>query len=566
MKYYHLMLLLVIIMFSACVSQTVNAAGKVNGTAIPYNEYMAEFRNRWDAFSIQNNRPPSSDEKELLVAQTWQNITKDVILRQNFRKYGITASLQETIDTLKANPPAYIKSSPLFMVDGRFDPASYHQSLDYDRPENLSLLKRQYQSYYVPIAKLKNVLIDKQMLSPRDKTRINNIVSGSADIDWVRIDSRTLDASITDTEITEYYNANQSRWELEPRFSLGYVEMPVLPSETDDIQARALIDSLITAASDPKLLIDFANSHPTVRIKDSGYVFLMDLDASVKTRLSTLAEGALGEPFTEAGAWQVLQMVQMTKSMVKYLTYSVPVQAGKESAAAALPKAERLRDLVSQLGYARAAEEMDYSSHTHNDLSPNTKWIDDPGIIAAVNESLQSAKAGYTPAPMYFPAQSSWIVIQITDNQNKRFQPLSAVKDEIVSELRIARQKEIALRSATDWLASNPRDINDSKSLPGAMVVPQKAVNISSSLDGTAIGSIYFDALNRHHGKLQTQAYAVENYVLIPFVRTISPKGGPVVSASLLREYYALSLGPDWFADWMNEQVKNASVRIFTTQ
>lgn len=560
-----LLLILISVLMAACVTKTANMAGKVNGTAIPNNEYMAEFRNRWDAFSIQNNRPPNSDEKSLLVTQTWQNITKDVILRQHFKKYSITATMQEAIDSLKARPPAYILTSPLFMVDGRFDSASYYQSLDYDRPENLTMLKRQYQAYYVPIAKLKNMLIEKEMLSASDKALINKIVTGTADIDWVVIDSNELDAVVTDSEVQEYYQANQTRWILEPRFSLGYVSLPVNPSGVDNQFAKALIDSLASNSSDPKNMEGFLTKHPSIHTKDSGYVFLMDLDPQIKMMLSSLSEGQFSSPYSSSGEWRVIQMVQMTKSMVIYITYSVPVQASLGTAAAMLAKANMLKDMVRQLGYKQAAGEMDLSHQEHIDLTPDTKWIDDTAIMSQVNDMLSTVQGGYVFEPIYYPARSAWIVIQLTDNQNKRYRSISDMKPEIVAELRVVRQNEIAMRNAMDWLKDTPRSITDSKSLPGSRIVSSKNVGIGSAIESIPIKDIYFDAMNRHFTKQSIQAYSAGSLVLIPFVQSFAPSNQTSVSRETLRYFYAFSLGKDWFNNWMNTQVKNASVRIYTT-
>jgi hypothetical protein len=99
---------------------------------------------------MTNERAPGIDEKNEIVRQTWRNITKDVILRQHFERYKIGSSVVEAIDTLKANPPAYIVKSPVFQSNGVFDQALYQQSLLYGQPEDLSPLVRQYRDYYVP--------------------------------------------------------------------------------------------------------------------------------------------------------------------------------------------------------------------------------------------------------------------------------------------------------------------------------------------------------------------------------------------------------------------------------
>ena len=119
---------------AACASSQGPLAGRVNGSPIPRDNYISEYRGLFTKFWMTNERAPGIDEKNEIVRQTWRNITKDVILRQHFERYKIGSSVVEAIDTLKANPPAYIVKSPVFQSNGAFDQSLYQQSLLYGQP------------------------------------------------------------------------------------------------------------------------------------------------------------------------------------------------------------------------------------------------------------------------------------------------------------------------------------------------------------------------------------------------------------------------------------------------
>lgn len=200
----------VILLISACASQNVELAGRVNGEPIPLDEFVAANRAHFENFWVQNNRAPGIDERQGINRMTWRNITKHVILKQYFSKYNIRVTPMEVLDTLRTNIPAYIRTSPLFTVNGEFDLNSYYQSLQFDKPENMAPLRKQYFDYYVPIAKLKETLIDKQLLTSKEQAIIGGILSGKADFDWVILDTNAMDVSVTDAEISSYYEKNRN--------------------------------------------------------------------------------------------------------------------------------------------------------------------------------------------------------------------------------------------------------------------------------------------------------------------------------------------------------------------
>ena len=218
--YYLFAIALALTLFS-CASTQEHIAGTINGQAIPMDQFASSHRGHYENFYILNERGPSMEEKNEIIKQTWDSITKHVILQQQFRRFNITSSLQEALDTLHINPPVYIVSSPRFQKDGVFDRALFVQALRYDQSEEIQAVIRQYRDYYVPIAKLKQKLIRKELMTSRDKKLIRNVLNAVVDLELISIDPSLKEVSIKDEEVQFYYDTNPGKFALEPKYSVA---------------------------------------------------------------------------------------------------------------------------------------------------------------------------------------------------------------------------------------------------------------------------------------------------------------------------------------------------------
>ncbi|HQM79638.1 MAG TPA: SurA N-terminal domain-containing protein, partial [Candidatus Syntrophosphaera sp.] len=205
--------LIVLALFTTSINGAQNnpeLAGKINGTPIPYNEFIQELLLNYYNFQYENNRAPDSREKELIKRQTWEQKTMYVILKDYYKKYNIKVTAEETIEYLKNNPPETLKKSPLFMTDGKFDQKIYVQSLLYDTPYNLKPYRDRYQTYLIPNLKLQDYIIQDELLTSSERKLITKILQSSANIKWTILDTKDITPYITEEEIQIYYQKHLS--------------------------------------------------------------------------------------------------------------------------------------------------------------------------------------------------------------------------------------------------------------------------------------------------------------------------------------------------------------------
>ncbi|MDP3115133.1 MAG: peptidylprolyl isomerase [Candidatus Cloacimonadaceae bacterium] len=561
------LLIILMALLTACSVNQGRLAGKVNGTPIPYDEFIAANRGHYENFWMLNNRAPGIDEKQEIMRQTWRNITKHVILKDNFKKYGIRVSPQEMIDTLKTNIPPYLKTSPRFMVNGVFDYNIYLQSLLYDTPENLLPVRKHYFDYLIPILKLKNELIDRKMLTKKESKRITQVLAGKADIDWVIVDATNIQPIISESEITQYYQKNLDQYRMDESFALAYILLPVRPSAEDMIYAAAVTDSIFTElrSGEPaqSVIARHKVHYPGIILKNSGFLRNADLDPKLYAMFSAMKESDYSPPVEDSGSFTIYHLEQLTKSMTSFNTITIVASPLAASVKRSRSAAERLYQLAQTVGMENAANEMSLSYVPIKNLNPESVWIGDSAILETIFKELHDKKRGHIFTPIYSNQLFAWVVVQMTDNQLNRVRPLSSVQNDIVAVLRQSKSIEIAKVTASEWLRNQTAGIINLAALPHSSKESVPSMSFTTPLGDIKVGMIYYDAIRRYLDKSATQVYVAGTTILIPFVKNHRIDKNAVVSPVQLRETYKRTLNEDWFDLWVEDQIRCANVSIF---
>jgi hypothetical protein len=552
---------LLLLALSACAVNNRELAGRINGTPIPYDSYIDSYRGHYNNFYTLNSRPPGIDETLRINQETWRDITIDVILKSYFKKYGIAASAEETLDTLRANPPKYIKTSPLFQTKGRFDTELYLQSLLYDTPENLAPVRRSYRDYLIPILKLKERLIDDQMLTARRKKVIAKVLNGSADVRLEVVSLNDFQPLVTPEEVQARYLANQDQYRLEPFYSLDYVELRVKPSAADVVYSQAVADTLWQDfVSGQPLAAAVARRQqyfPGIVLKNSGFIRNGDLDPKTYELLIGLEEGAYGAPVEDGEGVTIYQLEQRTKSLSSFNTVRVPFQVGPDSVSGSRAMAERAWRLANDIGLQEAAGELELEVFPTGRLKPGEAWFPDPEVVSGIFGQLTGKKRGFVCQPVYSAQSGLWILAGMGENQLASVKPLAEVEAGIRKGLLEERRQEMAEKTARQLLEGNGAQ---SDAVEKFMI---KIMDIASEFRGLALNNVYYDAANRFLTKADRKYYRAGEYLLVPQVISFQRGKSDNVNARLIRTYYVNSLPADWFDTWLEARIRKARVTKF---
>ncbi|HHZ15222.1 MAG TPA: hypothetical protein GX398_03800 [Candidatus Cloacimonetes bacterium] len=559
--YYLFAIALALTLFS-CASTQEHIAGTVNGQAIPMDQFASSHRGHYENFYILNERGPSMEEKNEIIKLTWKDITKHVILQQQFRRFNITSSLQEALDTLHINPPVYIVSSPRFQKDGVFDRALFVQALRYDQSEEIQAVIRQYRDYYVPIAKLKQKLIRKELMTSRDKKLIKNVLNAVVDLELISIDPSLKEVSIKNEDIQFYYDTNPGKFALEPKYSVAYGYLRLDASEEDISLCQAHADTLyqlLQKGADPAELI----KKPTYKDRQvswaqSGFMRISDMDQKLYVQLCQIKAGQYLPPYTQPGSTAIHRLDQMTKSMISYSTMKIPHLPGSETVDRDKARALQSAMLLETIGYEATEHELDLQFTIKKNIPFNSQWqLDTPDNRPNEEEMLKTLRKGYVPEPVFSYEQSGWLLMQVTDVMPLTRKPVAEVADQIRRIITKAKAHDYALKDAQYAILNNSfTSLKNQVETKSQLLTAQSIDHMDAELLDK---NMLFESILGKLRNEEPKAYQKDGLIVVPLVQNIKYRKQKVDNTNLYL-YFEKSLPADWFDQWMNEQVKKAKI------
>lgn len=559
--YYLIAIALALTLFS-CATTQEHIAGTINGQPIPMGQFASSHRGHYENFYILNERAPSMEEKNEILRLTWRDITKHVILQQQFRHYDITSSLQEALDTLQVNPPVYIVASPRFQKNGVFDRALFVQALKYDQSEEIQAVIRQYRDYYVPIAKLKQKLIRKELMTSKDKKLIRNVLNAVVDLELISVDPSLKQVSIKDEDIQFYYDTNTSKFALEPQYSVAYSYLRLDASEDDISRCQAHADTLyqlLQKGADPAELI----KRPTYKDKQvswaqSGFVRISDIDQKLYVQLCQIEAGQYLPPYTQPGSTSIHRLDQITKSMISYSTMKVPHLPSKETVDRDKARALQSAMLLETIGYEATEHELDLRFVIKKNIPFNSQWpLDAPDNRPSEQEMLKTLRKGYVPEPVFSYAQTGWLLMQVTDVMPLTRKPVAEVADQIRGIITKEKAHEYALKDAQQAILNNSyTSLKSQEETQSQRLTAQSIEHQDSAL---LDADMLFESILGKLRNEEPKVYQKEGFIIVPLIQNIKYQRQKIDNQRLYL-YYEKSLPLDWFDQWMEEQIKKAKI------
>lgn len=554
-------LLALALLLAGCGANQGNLAGRINGQPVTAESFNDAYRGHYANFQWLNNRAPSREERELIKQQTWTDAARGVILRQWFAKYKISATPSEVVDTLSKNIPSYILSSPLFMTDGVFDPKIYHQSLLYDSPENLAILRQDFLDWKVPIMKLKQELIVRELLDKKERQLITGILQSSADVEFTLLELAGIDPYVSQDEVRAHYQKNLADYRLEPFVSLSCATMEVLPSRTDIHHANLYADSLyqeLSAGTPVSALLE--GNHPlaaSLVFKNSGFLSVASLDPIVYKQLSELEEGAWGRPLQTASGTTLHQLEKRTKSMCSFNSLWLPYRPSASRIEALRPEAELAVKLARLKGHATACEEMDLPRYKVHKANPDSLWYPDARIVEAIRAQLPGQPSGHVFDALYSDSTSKWVIVELNAAALDEHLPLSSVEADIRDFLAHDKREQLALQISQ-------RIISGQDPVPANSTIRNiEGLSPASQALGKHTSVIFHGILRRHQQNLLQEAFIMDGFVWLPRVISVSREASLKVDEAQVQAVLAASLPDNWFDVWMEQQLRKANIQKY---
>ncbi len=226
---------------------STTAVASVNGEDILATTWYQTTQNLEQQATQASNQSISLDERHRLQDQAYDQLVTDALLRQEYRRRGITVTDDEILQAARYSPPPQLMQSPDLQTDGQFDPAKYQRFLNSPvaRQQGLPFQLEQYYRTEIPKEKLFDQIATDVYISDEQLWRRWQDAHDTAEISFVAFDPDRISdsaARVSDDEIRAYYDTHKKNFERPGRAKVSILIIPraVTAADSAAVRARAL--------------------------------------------------------------------------------------------------------------------------------------------------------------------------------------------------------------------------------------------------------------------------------------------------------------------------------------
>ncbi len=469
---------------SGRASVTTNTAvATVNGEEILLTAWQNTVSNLEQQEQQRLGRGISLDERRVLEDRAFDELVNEVLLQQEFKRRGITVSDDEIREAARLAPPPQAMQSPELQTDGRFDIQKYQRLLASSVARQSGMLVG-LESYYrseIPKQKLFDQIASDVYLSDERLWSFYRDRHDTAQVSYILLRPETLTdtaVTVTDAEISQYYERNKKRFDRPGRAVVSLVGVPRTVSASDSAEARARIDKIRAEIVGGANFEDVAKRESNDTVSGTqggalGKVWKGRLTPKLEEALFAMKKGDLSQPVLTPFGWHVARVDDRKADTVEARHILIIVGQSEASATRTDRRADSLASKAANLDDPKAF-----------DAAAKALGLTPSSLVAIEREPL-------TFAGRYVPSVSAWAFSGVRVGETSDLfdspeayyiarldslteggtEPLSAVRDDI--RRRLAREKRVEkLRPAATALLEAAR----SGSLESAAAAQQLTV------------------------------------------------------------------------------------------
>lgn len=428
--------------------------GRVNGEPITAQEWQAAYNNAYNQQQRQLDGPMSTAMTRQLENAVWDQLVMQKLVDQELRKYSIQVTNQEVQQAAMYLPPEEFQANPAFQTNGQFDLQKYHQFLA--SPQADDQLLSQMESYYrelIPRSKLFYRVTTGVFVPDSELWRLWRDTRETARVKYVFIDPSSVIAdnqvSVTDAEVTKYYNDHKKEFEASARAELKYVVIERAPNAADTAaslaKAREVREELAAGADFAEVARrESADQGSAISGGDLGTIHRGQTVPAFDAAAFSQPLNQISEPVQTQFGYHIIQVQSRAADSVKARHILIPIQVSEDRENALLMKADSLEELGSSTSLEEAARQMGLRVRTGM-IEETQSFL--PGVGEAADAAvwaIQDAKAG--DVSDVFETPSSFYMAEVVSKTEAGVRPLAQVKPAVTARLTQNKKLEDAKR------------------------------------------------------------------------------------------------------------------------
>ncbi len=261
----------------------VNVAAMVNGEPITAQEYARAFENMQRMYQqlYREKFTPEVATQLNLHQRALDDLVNDRLLKREARRLGLQVTDDEVRDA--------ILNVPNFRDGDRFDRTRYLAVLRATRTTPTEFEESQRESLL--ISKLENLITDGITVTDRELHDLYALDHDTIDVTFVKIPYAKYQdaATVSDAEVSEYYEQNREAFRRPERVTLTYVAYA-----PKDLEASVPVTEESIAAYYDAHQSDYETPEKA-HVREILFVVPADSDDAARAAIRTTAEGVLNE-------------------------------------------------------------------------------------------------------------------------------------------------------------------------------------------------------------------------------------------------------------------------------
>jgi peptidyl-prolyl cis-trans isomerase D len=222
---------------------TTTAVATVNGEEILATSWLNATQILEQQATQQTGKSVSLDDRQRLQDQAFEQLVGDMLLRQEFRRRGISVTDDEIAEAARMNPPPQILQSPELQTEGRFDPEKYQRLLSSSaaREEGILLQLEAYYRDAIPREKLFEQIAADVYVSDIQLWQTWKDTHDTAQVSYAALTPEMLPDSavlVPESEIADYYEKNKKDFERPSKATVSVIVIPRNPTAADSAATR----------------------------------------------------------------------------------------------------------------------------------------------------------------------------------------------------------------------------------------------------------------------------------------------------------------------------------------
>lgn len=404
------------------VGVQTGSLGQVNGDPVPYQAYMFAYQNLYDqARQEAGGSLPRARIKEIEDA-AFNEVVTQVLLQQEMDRRGIVVTDAEIRQAARWSPHPTLMQNELFMTDGRFDIQKYQEFLASPAAnEQLLLQLEQYYRGAIPRTKLMRQVTAGTYITDSELWQAYKDRTETATVDYVLLNVAQLapgDVTVTESEIEEYYDANEEEFERGASARVTIAVLPKAPSAADSAAALAKVRELraeILAGADFAEVAARESDDPgsSAQGGDLGTFTRGQMVPAFDEVAFSLPIGEISEPIATPFGYHLIQVQERTEDEATARHILIAVEPSEEGLDRRYALADSLESLAMSAGLPRAAQATGARLQRAVTINEDAAFI--PGVGSALEaiewaEEETELETGVKVSPLFETPQAFYIV------------------------------------------------------------------------------------------------------------------------------------------------------------